>query len=85
MPRKHAAALRYEGGDDAPRVVASGRGALAEKILELARAEGIPVRDDPLLAAALAQLEVGTQVPPELYQAVAETLVWAYRLARAAG
>jgi flagellar biosynthesis protein len=71
--------LRYEG-TDAPKVVASGRGHAAEKILEAAREAGIPVREDPLLADALASLALGREIPPGLYQAVAETLVWAYRL-----
>jgi flagellar biosynthesis protein len=80
--RRSAAALRYDGGAGAPTVVAAGRGELAEKILEAARAAAVPVREDELLAEALAALEVGTEVPPELYRAVAEALVWAYRLAR---
>ena len=77
---KSAAALRYDGGEGAPTVVASGRGAIAERILAAAREAGVPVREDELLAQALAALDAGTEVPPELYQAVAEALVWAYRL-----
>ena len=80
LPRRAtASALRYEGRD-APRVVASGRGPSAERILELAREAGIPVREDAALAEALATLELGDAVPNELYAAVAEALVWAYRL-----
>jgi flagellar biosynthesis protein len=79
-PRRSAAALRYQGGEGAPTVVASGRGAIAERILAAAREAGVPVREDELLAQALAALDAGTEVPPELYQAVAEALVWAYRL-----
>jgi flagellar biosynthesis protein len=78
--RRSAAALRYEGGEGAPTVVASGRGAIAERILAAAREAGVPVREDELLAEALAALDAGTEVPLELYQAVAEALVWAYRL-----
>jgi flagellar biosynthesis protein len=81
--RKRAAALRYDGGSDAPTVVASGRGEIAEKILAAAREAGVPVREDSLLAEALSALEVGTEIPEELYKAVAETLVWAYRLGKA--
>jgi flagellar biosynthesis protein len=81
QPQRRAAALRYEG-KGAPAVVAAGRGHLADKIVEAARAAGIPVREDRLLAEALAALELGTEVPEELYQAVAEALVWAHRLAR---
>jgi flagellar biosynthesis protein len=80
--RRTAAALRYEGGSGAPTVVASGKGHVADKIVEAARAAAVPVREDRLLAEALAALELGTEVPEELYAAVAEALVWAYRLAR---
>jgi flagellar biosynthesis protein len=81
VPRRRAAALRY-WGTDAPRVVASGQGRLAERILAVAREQGIPVREDAALAEALAALDAGTEVPPELYRAVAEALLWAYRLQR---
>jgi flagellar biosynthesis protein len=79
-PRK-ASALRYEG-KDAPKVVATGRDLVADKILEAARDAGIPVREDPVLAQALETLELDTEIPPELYRAVAEALAWAYRLTR---
>jgi flagellar biosynthesis protein len=83
-PRR-ATALRYGGGADAPEVVATGAGHVAERIIEAAEAAGVPVREDPALVEALSRLEVGQLIPPELYIAVAETLVWAYRLdARAA-
>ncbi len=81
--RRSAAALRYEGVG-APRVVAAGRGQLAERILETARANGVPVREDAVLAEALASLEVSTEIPPPLYEAVAQALVWAYGLDQAA-
>ena len=78
---RRAAALRYESGTDAaPRVVAAGRGELAERIVAEARAAGVPVRDDAALAEALAGLDLGAHVPEELYRAVAEALAWAYRL-----
>jgi flagellar biosynthesis protein len=80
-PRR-AAALRYseagEGG--VPKVVATGAGHLADRIVEIAREAGVPVRSDPLLAQALGQLELDERIPRELYAAVAETLVWAYAL-----
>jgi flagellar biosynthesis protein len=85
MPTRdqRAAALRYDNqGAGAPTVVASGRGVIAEKILEAARAAGVPIREDALLAEALSALDVGTEIPAELYTAVAEALVWAYGLAR---
>jgi flagellar biosynthesis protein len=79
-PRR-AAALRYDpeaGG--APRVVATGAGLIAERIVELAQEHGLPVREDPALAEALARLELEQEIPPELFAAVAEVLVWAYGL-----
>jgi len=84
-PRKRrerrAAALRDDAGSDAaPRVVATGRGHVADRILAEARAAGVPVRDDAALAEALAGLDLGHRVPEELYRAVAEALAWAYRL-----
>ena len=84
-PRTRATALRYETGATAPKVVATGRGIIADRILEEAERNGVPVRRDAALAQALAGLEVGHQVPEELWGAVAETLAWAYGLdARAA-
>ena len=80
-PKRTAAALRYRGVG-APSVVAAGRGHIAEKIIEAAKEAGVPVREDQLLAEALAALDLGTEVPEELYRAVAEALVWAHRLAR---
>jgi flagellar biosynthesis protein len=77
--RKRAAALRYDGRD-APRVVATGGGLVADRILEAAREAGVPLREDPVLMEALATLELDHDIPPELYRAVAEALAWAYRL-----
>jgi flagellar biosynthesis protein len=83
---KRAAALRYVEGAEAPEVVAAGAGDAARAILEAAREAGVPIREDAALAEALSRLDIGRMVPPELYVAVAEALVWAYRLdARAAG
>jgi len=81
-PRKRrAAALRYEKGvDAAPKLVAAGTGNIADRILELAREAGVPVREDAALADALARLQLDLDIPPELYAAVAEALVWAYSL-----
>jgi flagellar biosynthesis protein len=79
-PRKRATALRYEPGQRAPQVTATGSGYIAERIIEAAREAGVPVRADPALARALATLDLGTEVPQELYRAVAETLAWAYKL-----
>jgi flagellar biosynthesis protein len=78
--RRRATALRYEQGQHAPHVVATGAGLVADRILAAAREAGIPVRHDPALAEALAALDLGDEVPPTLWTAVAETLAWAYRL-----
>ena len=78
-PRR-AIGLRYEQGDDAPQVVATGRGLIAERIIEEAVAAGVPVREDPALAQALATLELEQLIPGDLYEVVAEALAWAYRL-----
>ena len=79
-PPKRATALRYAEGSEAPEVVATGRGEIARKIVAAAEAAGVPVRRDPALVEALSKLDVGRAIPPELYVAVAEALVWAYRL-----
>ncbi|WP_119681009.1 EscU/YscU/HrcU family type III secretion system export apparatus switch protein [Indioceanicola profundi] len=82
-PAARAAALRYDQGSDAlPHVVASGRGAVAERIVALAFANGIPVREDSDLAAILAAVDEGAQIPPEAVIAVAEVLSHLYRLNR---
>jgi flagellar biosynthesis protein len=76
---KRAAALRYEGGNT-PKVTAAGRGLIAEKILDEAKKAGVPIREDRALAEALAGLELGAEVPEDLWVAVAQALAWAYRL-----
>lgn len=81
-PRR-AAALRYDrSSDNAPRVVAAGAGLIADRIVEIAREQGLLVHEDAALAEALARLELEQEIPPELFVAVAEVLVWAYRLER---
>jgi flagellar biosynthesis protein len=81
LPPRRATALRYSG-TGAPEVVATGTGHLAERILERARENGVPVREDDPLAQALASLDLGQEVPEELWVAVAEVLAWAYALDR---
>lgn len=79
--RPRAVALGYDAAHDAaPRVLATGQGRIAEQIIGTARANGIPIRDDPVLAAALATLELDTVIPPELYAVVAEVLAYVYRI-----
>ena len=79
---KTAIALRYDPAqeDDAPRVTASGEGFVAEEILRIARENDIPLRRDPALAGALATLDVGQQIPHELFRAVAEVLAFVYKV-----
>lgn len=79
--RRRAVALAYQGDDDAPRVVAKGYGELAERIMAEADRHGIYVHDAPELVALLMQLDLDAEIPPGLYQAVAEVLVWVFELA----
>lgn len=73
---KQAIALSYDPSDSAPRVVASGKGAVAERIIEKAKESDVPVHEDTKLADTLSRLEIGDAIPPELYEAVAEILVF---------
>jgi flagellar biosynthesis protein len=79
-PRRRATALHYEPGSRAPKIVASGVGLVADRIVEAAREAGVPVRSDAALSQALSALDLGDEVPEALYVAVAEALAWAYRL-----
>ncbi len=80
-PTKKAVALKYEPEkDQAPRVVAKGEGLLAERIIALAKEAGIPIKEDSSLVKALFKVELERQIPPELYEAVAAVLAWAWRL-----
>ena len=73
---KQAVALEYDPADSAPRVIAVGRGALAEKIIEQAKQAEVPVHKDDKLADTLSKLQIGDMIPPELYEVVAEILVF---------
>ena len=73
---KQAIALEYDPTQDEPKVVASGRGLLAERILEKAREANVPIHKDTKLADTLSRLEIGEMIPPELYEVVAEILVF---------
>jgi flagellar biosynthesis protein len=85
MPeRRRATALSYEGSG-APKVTATGQGHIADRIVEIANEWGVPVRQDAALAEALAALELDTEIPEDLYTAVAEAIAWAYRLDAEAG
>ncbi|MCK9512033.1 MAG: EscU/YscU/HrcU family type III secretion system export apparatus switch protein [Pigmentiphaga sp.] len=78
--RQTAVALSYRDGDQAPRVVAKGYGVLAETIQRTAREHGLYVHESPELVGLLMQVDLDSQIPPQLYQAVAELLAWLYRL-----
>ena len=71
-----AVALRYGTEDGAPVIVASGMGHLAEKIVEVATDCGVPVYEDSSLATVLSQMELGREIPEELYQAIVEIYVY---------
>ncbi|MBE9544212.1 MAG: EscU/YscU/HrcU family type III secretion system export apparatus switch protein [Proteobacteria bacterium] len=76
-----AVALKYDRKkDNAPRVIAKGRGEIAEKIIEVARAHNVPLYEDKNLIQILEALDLETEIPPELYRAVAEVLAFIYRL-----
>jgi flagellar biosynthesis protein len=80
-PIKLAVALKYENDEqEAPVIVASGRGDIAEKILATAQRGKVPVYQDESLAQVLASLETGTEVPPELYQAVAQVIAFVWKM-----
>ncbi len=73
---KTAVALGYEPGDEAPRIIAAGKGELAQRIIDKAKEVNVPLHKDDKLAATLSKLEIGDTIPPELYQVVAEILVF---------
>lgn len=79
---KQAIALEYDPSEEAPRVIASGKGALAERILEKAKEEKVPIHKDDKLADTLSRLEIGEMIPPELYEVVAEILVFVDQMDR---
>ena len=74
-----AVALHYDHAG-APRVVAKGKGAIGAKIIEVARANDIPIEENEVLAGALSNVELGEEIPTELYKAVAEVLIFVLRL-----
>jgi flagellar biosynthesis protein len=78
--QRAAAAIAYREGDGAPRVVAKGRGILADTIIERAHASGVYVHESRELLALLMQVDLDSHIPPQLYIAVAELLAWLYHL-----
>jgi len=78
--RQQAVALTYESGEFAPRVVAKGRGLVAEQIIACAKENGLYIHESKELVSLLMQVDFDAHIPAELYQAVAEILSWLYRL-----
>ena len=78
--QKSAVALAYSQTAAAPRVVAKGRGLIAEQIITRAREHGVYVHESPELVSLLLQVDLDQRIPPQLYIAVAELLAWIYRL-----
>jgi flagellar biosynthesis protein len=76
--RQSAVALAYGAGDAAPKVVAKGRGLVAEQIMARARDAGVFVHESKELVALLMQVDLDRQIPPALYRAIAELLAWLY-------
>lgn len=77
-----AVALAYRGSDAAPRVIAKGRGLVAEEIIARAKEHGVYVHESPELVSLLSQIDLDQHIPPQLYIAVAELLAWLYRVER---
>lgn len=78
-PRQEAVALAYSAAEQAPRVVAKGRGLIAAEIIARAREHGVFVHESPELVALLMQVDLDARIPPQLYVVVAELLAWIYR------
>ncbi|OZI11613.1 type III secretion system protein [Bacillaceae bacterium SAS-127] len=78
--RLQAAALSYQPGQQAPTLLAKGKGKIAESILLKAEEHNIPIQEDPSLVEILGKLEINESIPEELYQAVAEVFAFIYRL-----
>lgn len=74
--QKTAVAVAYEPGDRAPKILATGKGEVAEKIIEKAKENDVPLYKDNKLADTLSKLKIGDAIPPELYEVVAEILVF---------
>ncbi|MFC3338472.1 EscU/YscU/HrcU family type III secretion system export apparatus switch protein [Paracandidimonas soli] len=79
-PRSEAVALRYDPSDGAPRVVAKGYGTVAQTIIRTAKEHSLYVHESPELVGLLMQVRLDSQIPPQLYIAVAELLAWLYSL-----
>ena len=78
--QQSAVAIAYGGGDGAPRVVAKGKGLMAEQIMERARGAGVFMHESKELVALLMQVDLDREIPPALYRAIAELLAWLYHI-----
>ncbi|MCM3759431.1 EscU/YscU/HrcU family type III secretion system export apparatus switch protein [Alkalihalobacillus oceani] len=79
--KKQAVALRYQAETDvSPKVVAKGKGYVAEELIAKAQENDVPIQEDPSLVEMLAQLEVNQTIPPELYEVVAEVFSFIYKI-----
>ena len=82
---KQAVALAYDPLDMAPKIVATGRGRIAERIIDEAQENDIPIHQDDKLADTLSKLDIGDYIPPELYEVVAEILVFVDKMEKIRG
>ena len=79
-PRQQAVALAYQEGSGAPKVVAKGRGLIAEEIIARAKEHGVFVHESKELVSLLMQVDLDRNIPPSLYRAIAELLAWLYHM-----
>ena len=79
-PLQTAVALAYQSGDSAPKIVAKGRGLIAEQIIARAREHGVFVHESKEMVSLLMQVDLDDRIPPALYRAVAELLAWLYHI-----
>ena len=85
LSQQNAVALAYRDGDSAPKVVAKGKGLVAEQIIERAQEAGVFVHESRELVALLMNVDLDRQIPPALYRAIAELLAWLYHVESAHG
>jgi flagellar biosynthesis protein len=79
-PNKNAVAIAYQAGDNSPRVVAKGKGLIADEIISRAKEHGIHVHESKELVSLLMKVDLDSNIPPNLYHAVAELLAWLYHI-----
>lgn len=78
--KKTAVVINYnKEKDTAPKIIAKGKGILAEKIIEIAKQNNIPIYEDPDLIEVLSKLDLGQEIPPQLYKLIAEVLIYVYK------